>query len=88
MAELGPGPHRSGAIADLLAAKVTAVGPLRSNLIRKGMIYSQQHGETELTVPMFDAFMRRTTPDWSPPPARGRKRAPRKRPFCDGSHKR
>jgi len=66
MAELGPGPYRSGEIAHVLGLKVTAAGPLRAGVIRKGMIYSQQHGETAFTVPMFDAFLRRTIPDWKP----------------------
>ena len=66
MADLGPGPHRSGDIAKLLGVKVTSAGPLRNNLISKGMIYSQQYGETAFTVPMFDAFMKRTMPDWKP----------------------
>lgn len=76
MAELGPGPHRSGDIAGALGMDVTTAGPLRSGLIRKGMIYSPAHGDTAFTVPMFDAFMRRTMPDWTPPtpgPARARR---------------
>ena len=67
MAELGPGSHRSGTIAKMLAIRVTAAGPLRDGLIKKGMIYSPQHGDTAFTVPMFDAFMRRSMPDWMPP---------------------
>lgn len=63
MAELGPGPHRSGVIADLLGVNVTSVGPTRSNLIAKGMIFSPKHGDTAFTVPMFDEFMRRTMPE-------------------------
>lgn len=66
MAELGPGPHRSGAIADLLQRDVTALGPVRSHLISKGMIWSPSHGDTAFTVPLFDEFMRRIMPgdDW------------------------
>jgi hypothetical protein len=66
MAELGPGPHRSGDIADVLRREVTALGPTRSQLISKGMIWSPQHGDTAFTVPLFDAFMRRIMPgdDW------------------------
>lgn len=67
MAQLGPGPHRSGGIAEMLGMVVTVAGPLRNGLIRKGMIYSPSHGETAFTVPMFDKFMRRTIPDWTPP---------------------
>jgi DNA-binding CsgD family transcriptional regulator len=62
MAELGPGPHRSGDIAGILGVKVETLSPLRSGLIRKGMIYSPQHGDTAFTVPLFDALMRRTIP--------------------------
>jgi len=42
--------------------KVESLSPLRSGLIKKGMIYSPQHGDTAFTVPLFDAFMRRTIP--------------------------
>lgn len=66
MAELGPGPHRSGDIADELKREVTALGPTRNQLISKGMIWSPHHGDTAFTVPMFDEFMRRIMPgdDW------------------------
>lgn len=66
MAELGPGPHRSGDIADVIERKVTALGPVRNQLIAKGMIWSPSHGDTEFTVPLFDAFMKRVMPgeDW------------------------
>jgi hypothetical protein len=62
MAELGPGPHRSGDIATRLGVKVESVAPRRSGLIQKGMIYSPAHGDTAFTVPMFDEFLRRTSP--------------------------
>ena len=66
MAELGPGPHRSGDIADCLERKVTSLGPTRNQLIAKGMIWSPNHGDTAFTVPLFDEFMRRIVPgdDW------------------------
>jgi AAA ATPase-like protein len=59
MAELGPGPHRSGDIAEVLRRRVTSLGPTRSQLIAKGMIWSPNHGDTAFTVPLFDEFMRR-----------------------------
>ncbi|MQT13269.1 ATP-binding protein [Rhizobiales bacterium Sp-1] len=62
LAELGPGPHRSGDIAEALGTKSTSVAPVRSKLISKGMIYSPQHGDTAFTVPLFDAYMRRIIP--------------------------
>jgi hypothetical protein len=66
MAELGPGPHRSGDIAHELKRQVTSLGPTRSQLIAKGMIWSPNHGDTAFTVPLFDEFMRRimTGDDW------------------------
>jgi len=66
MAELGPGTHRSGDIADQLGRQLTSLGPTRSLLIGKGMIWSPSHGDTAFTVPLFDQFMRRIMPgaDW------------------------
>jgi len=66
MAELGPGPHRSGDIAEQLKRDVTALGPTRNQLIGKGMIWSPSHGDTSFTVPLFDEFMHRIMPgeDW------------------------
>lgn len=65
MAELGPGPHRSGEVADQLLVKVQSVAPVRSSLIKKGMIYSPQHGDTAFTVPLFDDFLKRQIPNLS-----------------------
>ncbi|RKY14641.1 MAG: ATP-binding protein [Planctomycetota bacterium] len=67
MAELGPGPHRSGGIAEVLGRKVTSLGPTRSQLITKGMVWSPHHGDTAFTVPLFDEFMHRIMPgaDWA-----------------------
>jgi len=62
MAHLGPGPHRSGEIAEVYGAKATKVGPVRDKLIHKGMIYAPAHGETAFTVPLFDAYLKRVAP--------------------------
>ena len=64
MAELGPGPHRSGDVAELLGRKVTSVAPMRSALISKGMIYGPSHDDTAFTVPLFDGFMKRIIPEF------------------------
>jgi len=64
MAELGSGPHRSGEVAARLGVTVTSAGPLRTGLIRKGMIWSPSHGDTAFTVPMFDQYMLRAMPEW------------------------
>ena len=66
MAELGPGPHRSGDIATVLHKQSNSLGPVRSSLILKGMVWSPSHGDTAFTVPLFDEFMARIMPkdDW------------------------
>lgn len=63
LAELGVDPQRSGDIAQMLGVKSQSVAPLRNGLIKKGMIYSPQHGDTAFTVPLFEEFMKRTMPD-------------------------
>jgi AAA ATPase domain len=62
LAEPGAGAHRSGDIATILKVKTTSVAPTRSNLIKKGMIYSPSHGDTAFTVPLFDQYMKRAIP--------------------------
>lgn len=64
MAQLGAGPHRSGDIAETLGRDVQSLAPTRGNLIRKGMIWSPNHGDTAFTVPLFDQFMKRIMPHW------------------------
>lgn len=63
MADLGPGAHRSGEIADRQGRRVQAVAPLRNGLIGKGMIWSPGHGDTAFTVPFFDEFLQRIIPN-------------------------
>jgi hypothetical protein len=66
MAELGPGPHRTGDVADALGVKINTLGPVRASLIKKGMVYSPSHGDMAFTVPLFDEFMRRAIPHFEP----------------------
>jgi AAA ATPase domain len=65
MAELGPGPHRSGAIASMLGKRASSIGKTRADLIAKGMVWSPTYGETAFTVPLFDGFMKRIMPQFS-----------------------
>lgn len=66
MAYLGPGNHRTGDIAAALGVTVKGIGPVRSKLIKKGMIYSPAHGDMAFTVPLFDEFMIRAIPEFAP----------------------
>ncbi len=61
MGRLGKGPYRSADVAAELGEASQSLGPRRAAIIRKGMIYSPQHGDIDFTVPMFDKFLRRTS---------------------------
>jgi hypothetical protein len=73
MAELGAGPHQTGDIAATLGVEAAAVATVRQQLINKGMVWSQRHGETAFTVPLFNDFMKRQMPTLE-------KHKPRRRP--------
>lgn len=62
MADLGPGPHRSGDIANQLLKTVSTQAPVRSSLIRKGIVWSPTHGDTAFTVPLFHEYLLRIVP--------------------------
>ncbi len=65
MAYLGSGNQRTGDIAAVLGVNVKGIGPVRSKLIKKGMIYSPAHGDMAFTVPLFDEFMIRAIPEFT-----------------------
>jgi len=62
LAGLGTENHRSGDVAEKLGARVQSVAPIRNSLVKKGMIFSPAHGDTEFTVPLFGEFMKRIMP--------------------------
>lgn len=59
MAELGDGPYAMAEIAQAMARTQKSLGPARSSIISKGMIYSTDHGYLDFSVPLFAEFMRR-----------------------------
>lgn len=59
MAKLEPKLRQSGKIAAQMNRTVERVAPLRSALLKKGMIYSPKRGDTKFTVPLFDEYLRR-----------------------------
>lgn len=67
MAELGPAPANSTAVADMMGLSATQSAPIREDLIKKGMAYSPERGLVGFTVPKFDDYLRRVMPK---PPAR------------------
>jgi hypothetical protein len=76
MAELGEGPHQTGAIASALGCEPSEVAATRAQLISLGMIWSQRHGETAFTVPLFDQFMKRQIPRLEQHTPRRREKGP------------
>ena len=57
LASLGPGPHATGDVAARLGTSSQRAGSTKNSLIKKGMVYSPEHGQTAFTVPLFDQFV-------------------------------
>jgi GTPase SAR1 family protein len=66
LAGLGDGNQRSGDIAAALGVKPQSIAPIRSSIIKKGMIYSPAYGDTAFTVPLFGDFLLRSMPNQLP----------------------
>jgi hypothetical protein len=62
MAEFGPTPATSTAVAKALDLTVKQAAPIRDEVIKKGMAFSPKRGLVAFTVPKFDEFMKRTLP--------------------------
>ncbi|MDP9801021.1 hypothetical protein J2S49_001097 [Arcanobacterium wilhelmae] len=77
MAELGPGPQKANAVAEVLQRSSRSLGPTRSELINMGLLYTPAHGYAEFTVPHFDRFMIREMPHVLVPEKRTRKKEKR-----------
>jgi hypothetical protein len=60
MAELGPEPQQAKDVAKPLGRTSEQLGPTRSRLIDKGLLYTPGHGLAAFTVPQFDRYMRRS----------------------------
>ena len=59
MASLGEGPYNIEAILSVLGTTSNRISPVRSSLIKKGMIYSPHHGLLAFTVPLFAEYLNR-----------------------------
>ena len=46
-------------VAARLNRTLSSISPIRSSLIRKGMLYSPSHGRVAYTVPLFDDYIKR-----------------------------
>ncbi|MGB6973934.1 MAG: AAA family ATPase [Terracidiphilus sp.] len=62
LAGLGDGSQRSGEIAAALGVRPQSIAPIRSSIIKKGMIYSPAYGDAAFTVPLFGDFLLRNMP--------------------------
>ena len=59
MAELGSAEQKAADVAAVLHKASEQLGPIRSRLIAKGLLYTPRFGYAKFTVPQFDRFMRR-----------------------------
>lgn len=59
MAQDGDDGSGSGEVATRLSRKPTSLGPVRANLIAKGLIYAPDHGLVAFTVPGMATFITR-----------------------------
>ena len=59
MAELGSAEQKASDVAQVLHKSSEQLGPIRSRLISKGLLYAPRFGYAKFTVPQFDRFMRR-----------------------------
>jgi hypothetical protein len=62
LAGLGPGPHRSGEVAEAMSMATSQVSAFRDRLIGEGVIYAPRYGWVEFAIPHFDRYVRRTIP--------------------------
>ena len=62
MAELGPQPHKASDVAGALGRTSDQLGPTRSRLIDKGLLYTPGYGLAAFTVPQFDRYLLRAYP--------------------------
>ena len=60
MVRCGELPCTLANVAHCMGRDVSSIGPLRAQLISKGMIYSAARGEVDFAVPQFDRYLRRT----------------------------
>ncbi len=62
LASLGPGPHRSGDVAEAAGKSTTQVAAFRDRLIAEGVIYAPRYGWVEFAIPHFDRYVVRVLP--------------------------
>ncbi len=62
LASLGPGPHRSGEVAEAMSMRTPQVAAFRERLINEGVIYAPRYGWVEFAIPHFDRYVRRALP--------------------------
>jgi len=59
MSEEGDEPSYASEVATRLGRKMTSLGPIRANLIAKGLVYAPEHGQIAFTVPGMSRFIER-----------------------------
>lgn len=58
LADLGPGSHELGDVAKAFGVPSSAISSIRTNLIRKGVVFSPGSGTIEFRMPLADRYVR------------------------------
>lgn len=74
MAQLGPGPQKAAAVAEVMGRTSENLAPTRAELINMGLLYTPEHGYAAFTVPHFDRFILRAVPQLVVPAIKRRSR--------------
>lgn len=68
MAKLGKGPYKMTDVANKMGILPTSASPTRATLIKKGFLYTPQHGYIDFTVPLFNEFLDRCDDEYGDKP--------------------
>jgi len=58
LADLGPGAYELGAISEALGVPSSAISSIRTNLIKKGIVFSPSSGKIAFRIPLADRYIR------------------------------
>lgn len=64
MAQCERTPCNVAEVADIMKKDTASIGPVRAQLIHKGLIFATRHGEIDYTVPGFAKYLRRFHPQY------------------------
>ena len=64
MAQCNRFPCNVSEVAEIMKKNTKSIGPIRAQLIHKGLIFATRHGEIDYTVPGFAKYLKRFHPEY------------------------